>query len=333
MTTGATAEHPTMKAVVQDQYGTGEVLRLDEVPRPTIGDDDVLLRVRAAGINPADWFMLTGVPWVMRVGFGLGRPKQRIRGMDVAGIVEAVGGGVTDLRPGDEVYGSCDAALAEFARADPQMLAKRPEELSFEEAAALPMAALTALTGLRDVAKVQTGQAVLINGASGGIGTFAVQIARSMGAEVTGVCSTRNVELVRSLGADHVVDYPQDDYTARGRRYDLIFDNAGSLSLSACRRSLKPGGLLIPNNGTQGGPVLGPLPRLMGGMLKFMFLRERLKMFVQKTTTTDLMELKALVESGAVKPVIDNVWPLSEAAQALDHVGQGHARGKVVVSV
>lgn len=333
MSPEATAATPTMKALVQDAYGPPESLRVEEVPRPAIAANEILLRVEAVGINPADWFTLTGVPYIMRAFLGLRRPRARIGGSDVAGVVQEVGVDVQGLRPGDAVFGSARQALAEFARAKPGALAPKPEGMSFTEAAAAPMAALTALTALRDIAKVQAGQRILINGASGGIGTYAVQIGKSMGAEVTGVCSTRNVELVSSLGADRVFDYTQEDFTASGQRWDLVLDNAGNHKLAHLRRAVAPDGLLIPNNGTQGGRWLGPLLRLVGTLVRSWFGKQRARSFVQLTKTEDLLELTRLVQSGEVRSVIDEAYPLDRAGEAFAHVGAGHARGKVVVTV
>ncbi len=330
-----TAHRPatTMRAVVQDTYGSPEVLRLGDVDQPALADDGVLVRVRAASVNPADLFAMRGRPSVMRLVFGLGRPRQRVRGQDFAGTVEAVGRDVSRFRPGDEVYGSAGGAFAEYVAAGQDVVAAKPEPLTFEQAAAVPMAGLTALHALRDVAKVQAGQHVLINGASGGVGTFAVQLAGSLGAEVTGVCSTRNVELVRSLGADHVIDYTVEDFTAGTRRYDVILDNVANHPLQRLRSVLTRDGILLPNNGDTGDDVLGPLPRLLGAVLLSLVVPETLRPFVSTTNQEDLVALATLVEAGAVTPVLDRAYPLEEAADAMAHVGTGHARGKVVVTL
>lgn len=327
-----------MKAIVQDSYGApGEVLRVEEIAQPAVGEGEVLVlvRVRAASVNVADTFVTTGQPKAMRPVFGLLRPRARVRGHDFAGVVERVGPGVTHFQPGDEVYGSTDAegAFAEWVRVGEDCLAPKPVNLDFEQAAAVPMGALTALHGLRDAAAVKPGQRVLINGASGGVGAFAVQVARLLGAEVTGVCSGRNVELVRSLGADHVIDYTQEDFTKGDARYDVILDNVGNHPLSALRGVLTPEGTLLPNSGTTGGEFWGPFPRLLRVVTLAPFVRQKLKLFVSMPKREDLLALKAWIEGGALRPVIDRAFPLDEAAQAIGYVGEGHARGKVVLTV
>jgi NADPH:quinone reductase-like Zn-dependent oxidoreductase len=322
-----------MKAIVQDRYGSPDVLELREIGTPAPKHHEVLVRVRAAAVHPGDWLLMRGRPYLMRLGTGLRGPRKRIPGFDVAGHVEAVGKGVTELQPGDEVFGEGKGSLAEYACAREDRLAAKPANLTFEQAAAAPVSALTALHALRDHGRVQPGQKVLINGASGGIGTFAVQIAKDLGAEVTGVCSTPNVEMVRSLGADHVIDYTRDDFTRSGLQYDLILDNVANHSLSDCRRALTAKGMLIPNNGTSGGRWVGPLGRMGKAALLSPFVSQKLRSFLSTASTEDLLVLGGLIEAGKVTPVIDRTYPLSEAAEALGHVGAGHARGKVVISV
>lgn len=325
----------TMKAIVQDTYGSVDVLQLRDVATPTIGEHDVLVLVRAAAVNPADWAIMGGLPYIARPApmYGLRLPKNPVRGTDVAGRVEAVGSAVTRFRPGDEVFGWCRGAFAEYAAASEDGLAIKPADLTFEQAAAIPMAGSVALQALRDHGQVQAGQKVLINGASGGIGTFAVQIAKSLGAEVTGVCGTSNVEMVRSIGADHVIDYTIDDFTKNGQRYDFILDNISNLSLSDLRRALTPTGMLVPNGGQFQHRWLSSAGRLIKAMVSFRFVSQRLGRFVVAQRHDDLLALIALIEGGKVMPVIDRTYPLSETAAAMDYVGTGHARGKVVISV
>jgi NADPH:quinone reductase-like Zn-dependent oxidoreductase len=315
----------TMKAIVQDSYGSPNVLELADIDRPGIKPTEVLIRVRAAAVNPLDWFALTG--GVGRLFFGVRRPRIRVRGVDLAGVVEAVGQDVKRLRPGDQVYGGGRGSFAEYASAAENELAPKPANLTFEQAAAVPVAGLTALKAIRDAAQIRPGQKALIIGAAGGVGTFAVQIARAFGAEVTGVCSTRNVDLVRSIGAEHVVDYTREDFTRSGRQYDVILDNAGTGGISGSRRVLAPAGTLIYNNGTHG---LSPILRLQ---LMRPFVRQKFPFFITRINFADLVTLGALIEQGKVTPVIDSTYPLSEAAKAIGHVGEGHARGKVIVSI
>ncbi len=323
-----------MNAIVQDRYGPpGEVLTLREVEPPSVTDDQVLLRVRAAAIHPGDWMVVTGRPYLVRPMFGMPAPKKRTPGFDVAGVVEAVGAGVADLQPGDEVFGQCGGSCAEYVAVSPERLTLKPENLSFREAAACPVSGDAALRALRDAGRVQPGRRVLINGASGGVGTFAVQIAKSMGAEVTGVCSTRNVELVRSLGADHVVDYTRDDFTRGDRRYDFILDNVGNRSMAACRRVVAPGGRFVPNNGTSGGRWIGTLGRTLGALVLSALLPRQGRPFVALGARADLLVLKRLLESGQVIPVIDRAYPLAEVPDAFRYLEEGHARGKVVIEV
>jgi NADPH:quinone reductase-like Zn-dependent oxidoreductase len=325
-----------MKAIVQDKYGSPEVLELRDIDKPEIGDDEVLVRIRVAGANPADWAIMSGLPYIARPVYGLRKPKNAVRGTDVAGTVEAVGTGVRRLQPGDEVFGWCSGlggAFAEYASVSEDALAPKPANLTFEQAAAVPMAGLVALQALRDHGGVRAGQKVLINGASGGIGTFAVQIAKALGAEVTGVCSTRNVEMVRSIGADHVIDYTREDFTHKDRRYDFILDNVANHSLSDLRRALTPTGTLVPNGGGFDNHWFASGGRVISAHVLKRFVSHRLRPFLMSLKFEDLVVLKELIEAGKVTPVIDRTYPLSEASQAIGHVGEGHARGKVVITL
>ena len=322
-----------MRAIVQRCYGSPEVLESADVDRPAVGDDDVLVRVRAASVHPGDYFIMTGEPYVVRLAFGLRRPRHPIPGRDLAGVVAAVGKDVADLQPGDEVFGwSTTGTLAEYACVPADQLVRTPANLSAGQAAAVPTSGLTALQALRDIAHVQPGQAVLITGASGGVGTFAVQIAKALGAVVTGVCSTRNMELVRSVGADHVIDYTRTDFTRTGLRYDVIFDSMEAQSLSEVRRALTPTGTLIPNSG-RGGRWVGPLGRIVKARARSLFTRQTLQPFLSVGKRQDLLDLAELLEAAHLTPVIDRTYPLSEAAEALRYVGAGHTRGKVVITV
>ncbi len=322
-----------MKAIVQDTYGSPEVLELRDIARPAIADNEVLVQVRAAGVNPADWALMSGLPYIARPTplYGLRKPKNGVRGTDVAGQVEAVGTGVTRFRPGDEVFGWCNGSFADFATAAEDALALKPANLTFEQAAAAPMAGLVALQALRDYSKLRAGQRVLINGASGGIGTFAVQIATSLGADVTAVCSTRNMDMVRSIGADHVVDYTREDFTQNGQRYDVILDNVGNHALSGLRQALTPTGTLVPNSGGFENHWVASGGRIIRALVVFRFVSQTLRPFVVSPKHEDLVILKDLMEVGKVIPVIDRRYPLSETAQAIGYVGEGHAQGKVVI--
>jgi NADPH:quinone reductase-like Zn-dependent oxidoreductase len=323
----------TMRAAVQHRYGPPSVLELCEVALPLPGRGDVLVRVVAASVHPGDYFVMTGKPYVVRLVFGFRRPRHGIPGRDLGGVVAAVGKDVTDLRPGDEVFGwSSAGTLAEYACVPAGNLAPVPANLSVVDAAAVPTSGMTALQALRDIANVRPGQTVLITGASGGVGSFAVQIAKAFGAEVTGVCSTRNVELVRSLGADHVVDYTTTDFTRTEKRYDVILDNLEAQPLAAVRRALTPTGTLVPNSG-RGGRWLGPLGRIVTARVLSGFTRQQLKPFTSSGKRRDLLTLADLLATGQVTPVIDRIYPLDEAADALRHVAAGHTRGKVVVTV
>jgi NADPH:quinone reductase-like Zn-dependent oxidoreductase len=321
-----------MKAIVHERYGRPGVLELREVNRTVLGDDEVLVRVHASSVNPVEWYGVTGF-YFARIGTGLRKPKDPAVGADLAGRVEAVGRDVTEFQPGDEVFGTSGGSWAEYAAARTERLAPKPANLSFEEAAAAPVAGLTALQALRDHGQVQPGQKVLINGASGGVGTFAVQLAKSFGADVTAVCSTGNVEQARSLGADRVVDYTQEDFTKRGERHDLMLDVAGSRSFLACRRVLTPDATVIVIGGRLTYRGLGPLPHIAGTLLKSRGRSQTVKFFVAKITTKDLAFLGELLESGRVRSVIDRTYPLSEAPEALAYLGEGHARGKVIITV
>ncbi len=322
-----------MRAMVQDTYGSAEVLELRDIDRPEIGDHDVLVRVRAAGVNPADWAVMSGLPYIARPIYGLRKPKDGVRGTDVSGQVEAVGTGVTRFRSGDEVFGWCTGSYAEYASVSEDALALKPADLTFEQAASVPMAGLVALQALRDHGSVQAGQTVLINGASGGIGTFAVQIAKSLGAQVTGVCSTRNVDLVRSIGADHVIDYTVEDFTRNGQHYDFILDNVANHSLSDLRRALTPHGTLVPNGGGFDNHWFAGGGRVIKAHVVSRFVSHTLRPFLLSPKLEDLVVLKELIEAGKITPVIDRTYPLGETPQAISHVGEGHARGKVAITV
>jgi len=327
-----------MLAVIQDRYGPPEVLQVTEVDRPSPGQGEVLVRVRAAAVNARDWHVMRGDPYVARLMdrtmFGRRGPRIPIRGTDFAGVVEEVGAEVTRVQPGDEVFGEAPCAFAEYVAVPDELVEPKPGNLSFEQAAALPLAANTALIGLRDVAGVQPGQRVLINGASGGVGTFAVQIARSLGAEVTGVCSTRNVDLVRSLGADHVVDYTQQDFAGTGRSYDVALDLVGNRSLSALRRAVTPDGILVLSGGgvSRGGSVLGPVALMVRAMVLARFVRQRLRVLDAQPSRANLATIRELVESGQVAPVIDRTFALRDAAAAISYLEREHARAKVVLT-
>lgn len=319
-----------MKAIVQDSYGSAEVLQARDIEMPLIADNEVLVRVHAASIHVGDWILMTGSPFVMRMATGLRKPKNPIPGTDVAGTVEAVGKDVQRLRPGDEVFGWCAGAFAEFASASEDQFILKPANLTFEQAAAVGVSATTALQLLRDDGKVQPGQKVLINGASGGVGTFAVQIAKAFGAEVTGVCSTKNVDLVRSIGADHVIDYTREDFSTGMRRYDLILDNVGNHSMARTRRALSSTGTLISNGGGHAGGKLG---RTIRTMLVAMFVRQQAKPTLKTQNRDDLVALKELVEAGRITPVIDSTHPLNETPKAIGRVATGRTRGTIVISV
>jgi NADPH:quinone reductase-like Zn-dependent oxidoreductase len=332
----ATAEVETMKAIVQDEYGSAPegVLRFAEVARPTIGDDEILVHVRAASVDRGTWHLMAGLPYPMRVmGFGFRRPKAANPGRSMAGTVESVGKNVTEFKPGDEVYGTCDGSFAEYARARAGLLAPKPANLSFEQAAAVPVSGLAALQAVRDKAQVQTGEKVLIVGASGGVGTFAVQIAKAFGAEVTGVCSTAKTDLVRALGADHVIDYTIEDFTDGEHRFDAILDIGGNRPLSQLRRALTPRGRLVIVGGETDGRWLGGADRLLRAPLLSPLVSQKLGTLTTSENAQDLMVLRELLETGKIAPAIDRTYPLSEVPAAIRHMQEGHARGKVVIAV
>ena len=328
---------PHMKAVVYTDYGSPDVLEIRDIKRPVPNDDQVLIRVRAASINPLDWHYIEGTPYIMRAfGVGLRKPKDPRLGVDMAGEVEAIGKNVTQFKPGDEVFGGRNGAFAEYvcARAD-RAIALKPSNITFEQAASVPIAAITALQGLRDKGHISPGQKVLINGASGGVGTFAVQIAKSWGAEVTGVCSTRNLDLVRSLGADHVIDYTKEDFTKGEQRYDVILDNVGTQPLSGFKRALVPNGIcvMIGGGGPNDGGLIGPMARPIKALFLSPFMTQKMGMMMAELNKKDLNVLGDLMQSGKVKPVIDRTYPLSQIADAIRYLEQGHARGKVVITI
>jgi NADPH:quinone reductase-like Zn-dependent oxidoreductase len=321
-----------MRAIVQDRFGKPDVLELREVDQPEVGDDEVLVRVIATSVNPADWYAMAGFPYVARPQMGLRTPRARL-GLDVAGEVVAVGERVTRFKAGDEVFGAGSGTLAEYAAVPEDALVAKPANLSFEQAAAVPVAGLTALQGLRDKGGIRPGRRVLINGASGGVGTFAVQVAKAFGADVTGVCSPRNVDLVASLGADQVIDYTRQDFTRTGRRYDLLLDVAGSRPWSACRRVLDPGATLVLVGAPKGSRLLGPLDHILGVALASLRAGQTVRFFISTARTADLAALGELLAAGTVTPVVERSYALRDAAEALRYLGQGHAKGKLVVTV
>jgi NADPH:quinone reductase-like Zn-dependent oxidoreductase len=321
-----------MRAFVQDKYGAADVLYARDVAKPTVGDADVLIRVHAAGVNPADWAIMSGLPYIARPVYGARKPKNPIRGTDVAGTVELVGSGVSRFKPGDEVFGWCIGSFAEYASASEDALAIKPANVTFEQAAAVPLAGLVALQALRK-GNVSRGTKVLINGASGGIGTFAVQIAKSLGAHVTGVCNTGSVELVRSLGADVVIDYTKDDFTGANQQYDFILDNVSNHSLSRLRHALNSTGTLVPNGGRFDKRWMASGGRILEGKLRFSFSSQKLGNFLVAPNQKDLVALKELIEAGKLTPVIDHSYPMNETLAAMGHVGEGHARGKTTISM
>jgi NADPH:quinone reductase-like Zn-dependent oxidoreductase len=322
-----------MKAIIQDRYGAPEdVLRAQEIDRPVAGPGEVLVRVHAAPVSGTDWHLLRGLPYVARFVTGLRKPKNRVPGLELAGTVEAVGEEVTTLRPGEEVFGWCDGSFAEYASVPENQLVPKPANLTLAQAAAVPISAFTALQGVRDRGKIRSGQRVLITGASGGVGTYAVQIAKAYGAEVTAVCSTAKVDLVRSIGADHVIDYTRQDLTARGGGYDLLIDIYGNPSLRSCRRALKPNGTLVLIGGTGGRWLMG-VDRWLRGLLLAPLLRRKVRPLIHKDRREDLVTLKDLVESGKVMPVLDRTYPLTEVPAAIQDVREGRAHGQVVIAV
>ncbi|MGW7566204.1 NAD(P)-dependent alcohol dehydrogenase [Streptomyces tendae] len=328
-----------MKAVVQERFGPPDSLRLRDVDRPRAGAGQVLVRVRAAAVNPYDWHMLRGDPYAARLlgGMGLTRPKARVAGIDAAGVVESVGADVRGLSPGDPVLGFCPGAFAEYACASARLLAPVPSDLTFEQAAALPMGAVTALRGIRTVGRVRSGQRVLVNGAGGGVGTFAVQIAALLEAEVTGVCSAGNADLVRSLGAAHVLDYARDDFTDGRERYDVVLDNVGNHPLGRLRGALTPAGVLVANGGGSPGRVFGAIGATLKVAAVNAVTRQSLRPILPTTPDgpghEDLLAVAALVEAGQLTPVVGRTFALADAAEAVRHVEEGHARGKTVITV
>jgi NADPH:quinone reductase-like Zn-dependent oxidoreductase len=322
-----------MKAITQSAYGTVDVLEFRDVAKPMVAKDEVLVRVRAAAVNHADLVYLTGTPLIARLAFGMGKPKDAVRGKAISGEVEAVGSAVTGFKAGDKVYAEIvSGGFAEYALVSAKLLALKPGNMTFEQSATLPLSGTTALQGIRDAGKVQPGQKVLINGASGGVGTFAVQIAKALGAEVTAVSSKRNADLVRTLGADHVVDYSIQDYTESGKQYDVIFDLIGNHSLTALRRALTREGTLVLSSGT-GGRVLGPMGRIMRAMLLSPFVSQKLSLHAAKPSQEILDDLRELVEAGTVTPAIEKAYALHETADAMRHFVEKHARGKIVITV
>jgi NADPH:quinone reductase-like Zn-dependent oxidoreductase len=322
-----------MKAIVYTEYGPPDVLQLTEVATPTPKDDEVLIGIRAASVNPLDWHLMRGTPYVMRTTAGLRKPRVTRLGVDMAGQVEAVGRNVTQFQPGDAVFGVGKGAFAEYVCAPEAAVVLKPANVTFEQAAAVPVAALSALQGLRDKGRIQGGQRVLINGAAGGVGTFAVQIAREFGANVTGVCSTKNMDMVRSIGAHHVLDYTQEDFTRSGQLYDVILDSVGNHSLSDCRRALTPEGTLVLVGGSNEGRWLGPLAGMLNAVVLSRFVSQKLSPFLAHLSKDDLTVMRALLETGKVAPVIDRSYPLSDVHEAIRYLEQGHARGKVAITV
>ena len=323
-----------IRAITQRCYGVPDGLRLETVAKPEPKEGQVLIKVRASSVNPAEWYGVSGQPRVFRLSGGIGVPTRPRVGYDMAGVVEAVGPGVTRFKPGDEVFGGAGGAFAEYviAREQGDYVAK-PPNMSFEEAAGIPIAAITALQGLRDQGRIAAGQKVLINGASGGVGTYAVQIAKSYGAEVTGVCSTRNVDMVRSLGADHVVDYTKENFTEGKERYDLILDNVGSQDFSDMAKVMAPKGIIVVVGGSKKEPFLGPVSRVIASKVASLWVEQEMKFFIADVNSADLEFLAGLVRDGKMKTVIDRRYTLEETGAALVYLGEGHARGKVVISV
>lgn len=323
-----------MKAMTQYEYGAPQdVLELREIEKPTIGDDDVLVRAQAAGIHIGDWLVMTGLPYLIRLmGYGLRKPKTTVPGTELAGFVEAVGKNVKQFQPGDEVFGFGEGGFAEYASVSQDALVLKPSNITFEQAATVPISAFTALQAIRDHGKVQPGQKVLVIGASGGVGTYAVQIAKAFGAEVTGVCSTRTIDMVRSIGADHVIDYTQESITQSGERYDVILDTAGNRSLSELRGALTTEGTLVIVGGSGGRWLMGS-GRSLKAVVVSPFVSQNLRSFVSSTNKDDLVALNELIEDGKVTPVVDRTFPLEATAEALSYVGQRHAQGKTVVTV
>jgi NADPH:quinone reductase-like Zn-dependent oxidoreductase len=320
-----------MKAIVQTTYGSSDVLKLSDIDKPGAGDHDVLVRVDAAGVHRGDGLVMRGLPYVARIGYGLFKPKHRVPGFEVAGHVEMAGKNVKQFRPGDEVFGWCHGAFAEYVSVSEDALVPKPASLTFEQAAAVPISAFAALQAFRE-GQIQPGHKVLIIGASGGVGTFAVQIAKSHGAEVTGVCSTGSADTVRSIGADHVIDYTKDNINKNGQYYDLILDMAGNRSLSECRRALTPDGTLVIVGGTGGHWLMGT-GRTVRALILSVFVRHRLRAFFSQPKKADLAVLKELIEARKITPVVDRTFPLSEVSEAIQYLEERHAQGKIVIVV
>lgn len=321
-----------MKAVVHRSYGPPDVLRIEDYEKPVVTEDGVLVRIHASSVNPAEWYSMTGLLIARIMGGNLLKPKDPRLGADFAGVVEAVGNKVTHLKPGDEVYGGRSGAFAEYVNVR-NAVVRKPANVTFEEAAAVPTAAITALQGLRDHGNIKPGDKVLINGAAGGVGTFAVQIAKALGAEVTGVTSTKNVDMVRSLGADHVIDYSKDDFTRSGKQYDLIFDVAGSRNWGEYKRVMKPDSIFILVGAPKGNQVLGPLARIIKLKLASLGSSQKVSFFIAQFNRPDLDTLRDMIENGKVKPVVEKVYPLAQAGEAMKHLGTGHASGKIVLKI
>jgi NADPH:quinone reductase-like Zn-dependent oxidoreductase len=323
----------TMRAIVQDTYGSADVLRLARLPPPKVADNEVLLRVHAAGLDRGTWHLMTGRPYLLRLGFGIRGPRNPVPGRDVAGTIVAVGSAVTRFSAGDEVFGIGHGSFAEYTVAREDKLARKPVNATFEQASVVPVSALTALQGLCDVGRVEQGQKVLITGASGGVGTYAVQLAKALGAEVTGVCSTPKLELVRSLGADHVIDYTRDDFAEGAHRYDLILDIAGNPSLSRLRRALTPTGTAVIVGGEEGGDWTGGIDRQLRALALSPFVRQRLTNFICKERSSDLERLTVLIEAGKVTPSIDRTYSLEQVPEAMRYLEAGKARGKIAITL
>lgn len=330
---GTTTAADTMRAIVQDSYGSADVLRLAQIPRPRIADNEVLVRVHAAGLDRGTWHLMTGKPYLLRLGFGFRRPKDRVPGTDVAGTVSAVGPAVTGFAPGDEVFGFGKGAFAEYAVVREDKLARKPANLSFEQAAVVPVSASTALQGLCDVGRVQRGQKVLIIGASGGVGSFAVQLAKALGSDVTGVCSTAKLDFVRSLGADHVIDYTGTNFADGAHHYDLILDIAGNPGLSRLRKALTANGTAVITGGEDGGNFSGGMNRQFRALALSVLIRQRLTMFVGKVRSSDLQRLTGFIEAGTVTPGIDKTYPLDRMPEAMRYFDAGQVRGKVAITI
>jgi len=316
-----------VKAIVQTNYGSSDVFKLKDVDKPAFKDNEVLVKVHAAGLNSGDYYIMRGAPYMVRFVAGWPKPKNYIPGFDVAGVVEAVGRNIKKFKPGDKVFGAHKAACAEYVAAGENKFVALPKNLTYPQAAAVPTAAFTALKGLRDVGNLKSGQKVLINGSSGGVGTFAVQIAKALGAEVTGVCSTRNLEMVQSIGADHVIDYTKDNFTQSGQLYDLILDQVANHSLAECRRALAPDGVHVPNSGEKG------IGYVIKASILSLFMHKQKGGYLGEPNNKGLVDLKELIESGNVTPVIDKIFPLNETPEAFRYFNEGHAQGKVVITM